>query len=291
MPKKVANLTYEQERKLLKIAKEGEGKAKINAIRLLVYYNQKIVKYIAKGYHSLKGKFEHDDLISEGVSSLPKAIEKFDMNVKYRFSTYAMYWVKQFFQTFINQNQVVKQSPKPENRKNIVFYDTNSQDDGDDKQSYSLEDSLNDNENSNLDLQQVHQRDVSIQVNNAINSLIDREEILLARLWYKIVPTNLLDIYHLATKEEQKVLKKMIKSSGKFTPELFRNYFLEQTKNSNLSVTKKYLKMFEKKHKASELVSLLDKSENAIRQMKKQIIKKLKKVVKERKLGSLVEGD
>ncbi|CAI2161763.1 1322_t:CDS:1 [Funneliformis geosporum] len=286
--KKIANLTHKQERILLKIAKTGKGEAKKKAIWLLIYHNQKIVKYIAKGYSSLRGKVEYDDLIDEGISSLPKAIEKFDMNVKYRFSTYAIYWVKQFFQTFINQSQLIKQGPNIKEKKNLVFYDSNYQDNDNDSQSYSLADTLNDKENSELDVRQIHQKDIVIQINNAINSLANREEILLVRAWHKIAPTNLLDIYYLATEEEKEELKKKLKLSEKFNPDLLQKHSLEEKKNSDLTMAKKYLEMFAKKYKSSELVDLLNKSENAIRRLKKESSKKLQKIAQERNLHFLV---
>ena len=87
----IPNLTRKQERELIKIAKEGKGIAKKNAIRLLVHLNQKIVRYIAKGYSSFGGQVEYDDLVQEGIRSIPKAIENFDPENGCVFSTYAIF--------------------------------------------------------------------------------------------------------------------------------------------------------------------------------------------------------
>ena len=79
-----------KEKELEKMSKEkiNEGK---KAIRFLLHYNQNLVKYIVKGYSSFNRKIDHEELTAEGISSLPKAIEKFDLNSKNRFATYAGY--------------------------------------------------------------------------------------------------------------------------------------------------------------------------------------------------------
>jgi DNA-directed RNA polymerase sigma subunit (sigma70/sigma32) len=77
--------------------KEGElkkmGKKKVieggKAIRFLLYHNQNFVKYLAKGYSSFSGKVDAEELTSEGISSLPKAIEKFDLNSESTLPTYS----------------------------------------------------------------------------------------------------------------------------------------------------------------------------------------------------------
>nr|CAG8442584.1 7945_t:CDS:2 [Entrophospora candida] len=239
---KIANLTLKQERELLKIAKEGKGKAKKDAINLLIYYSQKIVKYIARGYSSLKGKVEYEDLIAEGISSLPKAIE----------------------------NQLISQGSSVKERKNLVFYDSSYRENDKDNKSYSLADTLDDSENADLDMQQIRQKDTIIQINNLINSLTNREEILLIRLWHKITPTNLFDIYCLATEEEKEELRKKMRLSEKFDPSSLQKYSLGEKKNSSLPVAKKYLDQFTEKYKSSDLVKLLNKSENAVRRLKQE---------------------
>jgi len=79
-----------KEKELQKLGKEklNEGK---RAIRFLLHYNQNLVKYISKGYSSFGGKVDPEELTAEGISSLPKAIEKFDLNSKNCFATYAGY--------------------------------------------------------------------------------------------------------------------------------------------------------------------------------------------------------
>jgi RNA polymerase nonessential primary-like sigma factor len=88
---KILTLKPKEEKELLKDAKGTNGEKKRIATRLLLYYNQNLVKYIVRGYSSFGGKIDYEDLIAEGNISLLKAIEKFDLNSKNRFATYAGY--------------------------------------------------------------------------------------------------------------------------------------------------------------------------------------------------------
>ena len=79
-----------KEKELQKLGEEKVNEGK-KAIRFLLHYNQNLVKYIVKGYSSFGGKVDPEELTAEGISSLPKAIEKFDLSSKNRFATYAGY--------------------------------------------------------------------------------------------------------------------------------------------------------------------------------------------------------
>lgn len=66
------------------------------AFEQLITDNIKLVHKVAKRYlnyvaHSLT----YDDLVSEGIIGLIKAIRKFDVNRDVQFSTYAMWWIRQ----------------------------------------------------------------------------------------------------------------------------------------------------------------------------------------------------
>jgi hypothetical protein len=148
---------------------------------------------------------------------------------------------------------------------------------------------LRDDENTELTTNQVRQQDTVIQTNKLINSLGSREAILLVRLFYKITPSNLVDIYYLATEEEQKELKKKLKLSDKSSPELLEKFSFEEKKISNLPLVKNYLSLFAKSYKFSELSKLINKSENSARKLKQESFKKLEKLAKERNLHFLVE--
>ena len=82
-------LDKDEELTLLIKAKAGDEEAK----NQLILSNLRLVVNIAKGYIN-KG-LSVIDLISEGNLGLIYAIEKFDITKGFRFSTYAVWWIKQ----------------------------------------------------------------------------------------------------------------------------------------------------------------------------------------------------
>lgn len=87
--KKYKILTKEEEQELLIRSKEGD----IDAKQELVLSNLRLVVNVAKNY--LNKGLNYIDLISEGNFGLIHAIEKFDNTKGFRFSTYAVWWIKQ----------------------------------------------------------------------------------------------------------------------------------------------------------------------------------------------------
>jgi len=226
-------------------------------------------------------------LKAEGTSSLIKAVEKFDLSSKNKFSTYAGYWIKQYMQSFINKNQFINQGSGTK-EKSVIYYDSNYQNDDKESKSYSLMETLHDDENAELTAEQVRHQDTTIQINNLINTLGNREEILLVRLLSKVKPSNLLDVYYLATEEEKKELKKKMKLSDKSNPELLQKHSWEKKEIHNLPSVKNYLSLFTKNYKFSEISKILGKSENTARRLKQEAFKKLQKLAKERNLHFLI---
>ena len=88
-------LTHQEEIDLSKRAKKGDKAAR----KRLIEKNLRLVVSIAKKSRGRGLSFE--DLIQEGNIGLMKAVEKFDSDRGFRFSTYATWWIRQTIQRAI----------------------------------------------------------------------------------------------------------------------------------------------------------------------------------------------
>lgn len=93
--KKCKPVSREEEKKLVKLAKQGDILAK----NKLLESNLRFVFNIAKNYRGCG--ISINELISEGNMGLIKAIDKFDEEKDVKFISYAVWWIRQGIQTYI----------------------------------------------------------------------------------------------------------------------------------------------------------------------------------------------
>lgn len=85
-------LTANEELECARLAAEGGADSK-GARDKLVNGNIRLVKFVARKFIGRGIDFE--DLVSIGIIGLISAVDKFDYKLGYRFSTYAVWWIKQ----------------------------------------------------------------------------------------------------------------------------------------------------------------------------------------------------
>lgn len=96
-------LTLQQELELADKIKKGDGEARERMIKA----NLRLVVAIAHDYANLGLPLL--DLISEGNIGLTKAVERFDPTKGAKFSTYAMWWIKQSIKRALaNQSKTIR---------------------------------------------------------------------------------------------------------------------------------------------------------------------------------------
>lgn len=107
-------LTQEEEQELFRqYIKYDNQEAK----KILYYSNIKLVRKVATQF--LGRNFNLDDLMIEGLIGVGKAIDKFNIGFGYRFSTYAIPWIKQQMLFYVKQcDQSIK---IPVNTQKIMF--------------------------------------------------------------------------------------------------------------------------------------------------------------------------
>jgi len=91
-------LTRKEEIILAKKIQKGDSSAR----KKLIESNYRLVISIAKKYH--RSDINFDDLLQESSIGLLKAVDKFNPDLGYKFSTYACWWIKQAALQYINEN-------------------------------------------------------------------------------------------------------------------------------------------------------------------------------------------
>lgn len=96
-------LTREQEIELGKRVAQGDNEAK----KMFIESNLRLVVSVAKRYIGRGMSFE--DLVQEGNLGVMIAVNKFDPNMGFKFSTYATWWIKQSIKRAIaNQSRTIR---------------------------------------------------------------------------------------------------------------------------------------------------------------------------------------
>lgn len=110
-------LSHDEQRELIHQAQHGKTQeARAAAIDSLVCSNQRFVVSVAKKM-ATNGNLM--DLINEGNIGLMTAIQKFDLNKKFHFITYAVWWIKrQMIEYIANLDKMVK----PSNAVKVYMY-------------------------------------------------------------------------------------------------------------------------------------------------------------------------
>ncbi len=101
--RKIPVLSFDEEKDLVIKAQKGNEEARVKLIRS----NLRLVVKIARKYERLGMSLP--DLIEEGNIGLMKALNRFNIKLGYRFSTYASWWIRQHvIRALANQSRVVR---------------------------------------------------------------------------------------------------------------------------------------------------------------------------------------
>lgn len=99
-------LSQEEERELIKEAR-ADTAASDSAVDTILRSNIKLIYKIAREFQPCR--LSVDELVTEGTTGLVYAISKFDLDQDVRFTTYAVWWVKQKMRIAIaNQGSTVR---------------------------------------------------------------------------------------------------------------------------------------------------------------------------------------
>lgn len=109
-------LTVKEERSLLQTIKFGNKEESDKARERIIKCNQRFVISAAKKWQNGSNFL---DIVNEGNIGLMKAIDKFDINKKQRFLTYAVFWIRKAINEYIiNKDNMIK----PKNANKIYTY-------------------------------------------------------------------------------------------------------------------------------------------------------------------------
>lgn len=98
-------LKREEEVELAKRIKKGDARAR----KKMIEYNLRLVVSVAKRYSRRAYGLSFEDLIQEGNLGLFKAVDKFDYRKGYKFSSYAIWWIRSYIhKALFSQNRIIR---------------------------------------------------------------------------------------------------------------------------------------------------------------------------------------
>lgn len=98
---RIKDISDDERNDLLARAKNGDS----ISYKKFIESNLKLVLYIALRYRQFG---DLNDLIQSGNIGLMEAYDKFDINLGYRFSTYAIFWIRREIIFYLNHNYMIK---------------------------------------------------------------------------------------------------------------------------------------------------------------------------------------
>lgn len=97
--KKYQLLTKEQEQQLTTLVKQGDEQAR----KTLIEHNLRLVTHIAQEYYH--PSVELLDLIQEGNIGLIEAVDRFNPELGYQFSTFAVWWIRKMILLYLGKDE------------------------------------------------------------------------------------------------------------------------------------------------------------------------------------------
>lgn len=112
--KDIPILSKKEEQELFIKYLNGDTKARV----MLILCNFKLVLSIVNKY--MKKGMIIDDMIQEGLTGLIKAVDSFDVNKDFKFSTYAFYWIRKYVLEYTYDNYFSSISQRDKKNLNII---------------------------------------------------------------------------------------------------------------------------------------------------------------------------
>jgi RNA polymerase nonessential primary-like sigma factor len=97
--RKYQPLTKEKEQQLTTLVKLGDEQAR----KTLIEHNLRLVTHIAQAYYH--PSVELLDLIQEGNIGLIEAVDRFDPELGYQFSTFAVWWIRKMILLYLGKDE------------------------------------------------------------------------------------------------------------------------------------------------------------------------------------------